>query len=254
MLLKKKNLVIQEKNIIYQITTSNNQKTNKYSNISIIKLEECETKIRNYYNLSDNISLLIFKIDIYEEGLLTPEVVYEIYNSNSKEQLNLTICNDKKISIFLPISIEDGDIIKYNASSDYYNDICYSYTTDKGTDITLNDRKKEFINNNMSLCKRDCEYNGYDYENKKAKCECEIKNEIHLLSKIYNNKKELLYNFTDINNVINLKILKCYRILFSKEGLKKNIGSYIILSIILINIILLIIFIIKGNTKLYIVN
>ena len=247
---KKEDLVIQESNIIYQITTSDNQNSNKYSNISIIKLEECETKIRAYYNLSENISLLIFKIDIYEEGIPTPEVVYEIYNSKTKEQLNLTICSDKKISILLPMSIDNDDIILYNSSSDYYNDICYTFTTDNGTDITLNDRKKEFINNNRSLCKTKCEYNGYDNDNKKVKCECEIKINIPLISEISFNKKELLNNFVNINNVINLEIMKCYKVIFSNEGLIKNIGSYIILSIILINTILLIIFIIKGNKQI----
>ena len=247
----KQDLVNQENNIIYQITTSDNQKTNKYSNISIIKLEECETKLRKNYNLDENIPLLIFKIDIYEEGILTPEVVYEVYNSKTKETLNLTICSDKKISILLPISIEDDDIIKYNASSDYYNDICYTFTTDNKTDITLSDRKKEYIKNNMSLCKTNCEYNGYDNENKKAECECEIKINIPLISEIYINKKDLLSNFEDINNIINLEIMKCYKVIFSKEGLKKNIGNYTILSIILINIILFIVFIIKGKKQLY---
>ena len=33
---------------------------------------------------------------------------------------------------------------------DFYNDICYTYTNSKGTDVTLNDRKNEYINNNKS--------------------------------------------------------------------------------------------------------
>ena len=73
----------------------------------------------------------------------------------------------------------------------------------------------------MSLCKANCEYGGYDYENKKAKCECDIKINIPLISEVYINKKELINNFADINNLINLKIMKCYKVIFSKEGLKK---------------------------------
>ena len=37
---------------------------------------------------------------------------------------------------------------KLNSSRGYYNDICYTTTTEHGTDITLKDRRKEYINGN----------------------------------------------------------------------------------------------------------
>ena len=58
-------------------------------------------------------------------------------------------------------------------------------------------------------------------------------------------------NIIDIRNIINIKILKCFRILFTKEGIKNNIGSYILLSIIFINLFLFFIFLIKGYKKIY---
>ena len=62
-------------------------------------------------------------------------------------------------------------------------------------------------------------------------------------------------NFMKINNYANFKLLKCYKILFSKEGLKSNIGSYILLSIILITIINNALFIKKGyKSLLYIID
>ena len=34
--------------------------------------------------------------------------------------------------------------------------------------------------------------------------------------------KESLYkNFIDINNIANIKIMKCYKVLFNKRGIKK---------------------------------
>ena len=44
--------------------------------------------------------------------------------------------------------------------------------------------------------------------------------------------------------------MKCYKVTLSKEGLKKNIGSYILLSIIFIVTICLIIFLSKGFSRL----
>ena len=44
--------------------------------------------------------------------------------------------------------------------------------------------------------------------------------------------------------------MKCYKIVFNKEGQKNNIGSYILLGIIFLIIILTIIFKIKGYNQL----
>ena len=46
----------------------------------------------------------------------------------------------------------------------------------------------------------------------------------------------------DITNALNIKIMKCYKNVFSTKGLKGNIGSYIILSFIVTVSICLILF------------
>ena len=233
---EKNDLVIQDDNNVYQITFTDNQDSNKNDNISIIKLGECENKLREFYNISEDEPLLIFKIDVYEEGLLVPIIEYEVYRFKTKNKLDLSVCNNIKIDILVPVSIEEKDNYKYNLSSEYYNDICYTYTTENGTDMTIKDRKNEFNNNNMSLCESKCEYDGYDSDIKKAKCKCEVKVKIPLMSEIVINKDKLLDKFTDIKSSLNLKILKCYKLLFSLEGIKTNIGNYIILIIIIITI------------------
>ena len=132
-----------------------------------------------------------------------------------------------------------------------HNNICYSFTTEQGIDISLNDRKKEFINNNMSLCESNCNYKGYNNEIKKSKCECEIKIKIPLFSAIIINKNKLYNSFVDIKNSTNIKVMRCYKSLFTLDGIKKNIGFYILISIIFIIIILCISFIFKGYKLLY---
>ena len=124
--------------------------------------------------MSEDDTLVIFKTDIYKEGLSTPKVEYEIYDVKNKRNLDLNICKDTKIQLLLPCNIDENNVYKYNISSDYYNDICYSYTTDNGTDIILSDRKNEFLDKNMALCENGCEYNGYDSNIKKAICDCDI--------------------------------------------------------------------------------
>ena len=71
--------------------------------------------------------------------------------------------------------MDEKNDFKYNISSEYYNDICFPYTTEADTDIILSDRRNEYIINNMSLCEKDCDYNGYNTTNKKALCKCNVK-------------------------------------------------------------------------------
>ena len=49
----------------------------------------------------------------------------------------------------------------------------------------------------------------------------------------------------------NVEVMKCYNLFFSKNGLIKNLGSYVVLSIFFINIILAILFYIKGYNILH---
>ena len=137
------------------------------------------------------------------------------------------------------------NIIKYNISSDYYNDICFPFTTEYKTDIILSDRWKEYINNNMSLCESNCEFKGYNFDKKEAICECNIKIKLPLISEIVINKNKLFNNFINLEKTTNIYTIKCLKLLFSKNGIINNIGSYIILSILLLNIALLINFILK---------
>ena len=67
-----------------------------------------------------------------------------------------------------------------------------------------------------------------------------------MISEIVINKDKLLNNFKDIKKVLNLDIMKCYKVLFKKEGLVKNIGNYFMNLLIIMILILSILFKIKG--------
>ena len=231
---KKTDSIVRDNGATYTFTTSENQNNNENNNITTIKLGDCENKLRFYYDIPEQIPLLIFKIDVYEEGLKFPKIEYEVYNPNNHEKLNLNVCQNTKVDLSIPIPIDENEIDLYNSSSGFYNDICYTYTSDKGTDISLDDRKKEFVDKNMSVCEENCEFTGYDLDTKKAICSCEVKIKLPLMSEISFDKNRLYDSFTNIKNIANMKILNCYHVLFSKNGFIKNIGSYIVISIILI--------------------
>ena len=215
-----------------------------------IHLGECEKKLREYYHIPDNETLLIFKVEEFEEGLNMPIIQYKIFKEKGRDNLDLNICNGYKIDIIIPVSINEDELYKYNSTSDYYNSICFAYTSENGTDIPLEDRQNEFVKNNMTLCEENCDLDDYDPITKKAKCKCDIKTEMDLSNKKEFNMEEFYNYFIDIKRVANLDVMKCYRNLFTKEGILNNYISFIILPIIAFHLISHIIFHCKDLNRI----
>ena len=186
-------------------------------------------------------------MDIVQEGIQALKVEYDIYcklSGTNLVKLNLTICGGSKVSIFIPIAINDN-VDKLNTSSGYYNDICYTTTSEDGTDISLKDRKAEYTKKGKIVCQEGCSFSEYDNDNKIAKCSCDVKESSPSIANMNINKEKLLENFKDIKNIVNFNFLKCYKKLFTKEGFINNYGGYLTLIIILFHI--LSIFILKVS-------
>ena len=195
------------------------------------------------------------KIDVIQEGMKIPKVEYDVYsklNGNKLIKLNLTVCENSKISLSVPIALSES-LDKLNSSSGYYNDICYTATSDSGTDISLKDRKKEFIEENKTVCQDDCDFSEYDYNTQKAKCSCKVKeSSSSSLADMKINKTKLYENFIDIKNIANFKLMVCYNELFSDKGIKNNIAFYVNIPINIFHIIALILFYTKQKIILII--
>ena len=244
--------IINTEKLIITLTTSQNQRNNKNNNMTKIGLEDCEILLRDYYNISLNETLYIKKIDIIQDSMKTLEVEYNVYAKlfgKNLINLNLTICEKSKISIFVPFIINDH-IDKFNSSSGYYNDICYTTTTEDGTDILLKDRQREFINKDNIICQEDCIFSEYNYDTFEAKCSCKVKECVQSYADMKIDKLRLLDNFKNIKNFQNLNILVCYDKLFNKKGILNNIGFYLIFVIILFHIITILIFKLKEFSLL----
>ena len=229
------------------ITTTQNQKNSINDNMTNIDLGECEILLRNFYNLSNKEILYIKKLDIIQEGMKIPKIEYEVYSKLRRKnlvKLNLTICQKSKIDISIPIIIKES-LDKFNTCSGYFNDLCYITTSDSGTDISLKDRKNEFIENNRTVCQEDCNFSEYNYTSQKAKCSCRVQNFSNSIVDMNINKTKLLENFKNIKNVANLNFLICHKTLFSKKGILYNIGCYLIIVIMIFKIISFFVFYIK---------
>ena len=165
------------------------------------------------------------------EGKTGPKVEYEIYypfDGINLHLLDISICEGQEIFIKYPLDISKEELDLYNRNSKYYNDICYTYTNSKGTDITLNEYKEE---------------------NKRLLCSCEAKSTISMISQIKVDKNKL-YKFIDLRQIINFRVMKCIKLLFSIKGIQSNIGFYSFFPTIIAYIVALFVFYLKEFKKI----
>ena len=247
-----KNDIVQFEKMTFTLTTTENQINDKNnSNITTVDLGDCEQLLRIAYNISEKEKIYMKKIDVIQEGMKTPKVEYDVYskiNGSNLIKLNLSHCPNSKVDISVPAEITEN-IDKLNSSSGYYNDICYTTTSDSGTDIILKDRKIEFVEGNKTICQEKCIFSDYDKKIKKAKCTCDIVQSSSSFADIHINKEKLYENFVNFRNIANVNLLICYRVLFSKKGVIKNYGALSLIPLLLFHFIIIILFYAKNLYK-----
>ena len=255
-----------ENNSIFQITTTGNE-LNRYdgkilnnNNLSIIDLGACEITLKSKYNIDPNLSLIIKKFEIITISS-ERNIQYEVYHPITKEKLNLSLCHSDTIDLYIPITLDQklldlyDDLQKsgydlFDINDPFYNDICSPYKSENETDVLLSDRKNDYYNNNYTTCQSNCEYSAFISEYKFLKCECKIIVDdinIHDFNKF---SKKIYKNFYDIARNSNFKTLKCSKLVFNKNHLKKNIGNFIVIAFFVCYFCFFIIFIIKGISPL----
>ena len=258
-LLENEEKIIIGNNITYEITTTKKNNKNYYNNISFIDFGECENILKEYYNIE---YLLVLKFDIKLNDFTPFKVEYKIYNPITKEKLDLSLCNNK-ITVEIPLIIDNYYLALYNdfyeigydifnKNEPFYYDICITFTTNVSTDIILSDRRKTYYNKDWNFCENGCKYESYDKENKLIKCSCPVKKDPIIKIDIpdFEFTKEDLLDFFNIKTYANLACLKCYKLLFSKNGFIKNYGNYLILLIIFIFIIIMFLFYSKYDQNI----
>ena len=257
--------IIMTENVIFQISSLKEQKNNENPSISSIDLGECEKILKKNLSLNESQELIIFKIDIKSEDLSSTYVQYEIYDPTTLELVLLDACKDIPINIKIPSHLDENTESIYNSLSksgynlfdlndDFYNDICSTYTTTNGTDLTLADRKNLIYdyNGDKNMCQEGCIFQSYNSTTKKSDCNCsvQIAETITDMEKINYEKSNFGEEFYQTLNNSNFRVLKCYKLVFSKIGQKNNIGSYIMSVLCFIFLILLLLYLFKENSKI----
>lgn len=245
--LKENKTLIGNDYIVEIYKTSINNSVASKNEVSSIQLTQCEKVLKRYYDIPEEESLIIIKYDHLNYLEIVNQVEYKVYNKDGK-LLNLNICEGLNVNISIPINdifnLAQGEkfyqkgIDIYNPYSDYYNDICVSYT-EEGPNI-ISKRRKEY--KDIPFCESHCNYLGIDYNTRKVNCECSI------IREVYRNKAKLFEENYQSSVIL---ILKCYNLVFNFSNLKYNIGFWLFLSLMLLQFIFVNVIILRDKNILY---
>ena len=238
-----------DNNYVYELTnTFNDNSNNSKYNLSTIDLGECENIVKRENEIDQNIPLIILKLEKTGEVASNRNIQFEVYHPITKKKLDISVCeqidfyisvnlDQKALDLYLDLQNYGYDL--FNPNDSFYQDICAHYTTENGTDVLLSDRKKYFFNDTETSCQEGCEYLQYNLEKKQIKCECNItpENNIEPEEGKKFSGKMLYESFYDVLRFSNIRILKCYKLVFSFEGENGNYGSILMVVLFAIYII-----------------
>ena len=218
-----------------------------------IDFSECEKILKEKYP-TKQFRILQINIENPNEKCLTDQVEYKIYDEEGQE-IELSICKDATIKIEYEIKetsmldikqisyLKEKGIDVFDIKSDFFNDICYSYSDDdSGSDMILSDRVTDLYQN-YSLCGEGCDYDSFNIDKMSANCDCEVKQEVSSEVEEGNFESYIKSAFLESN----FGVIKCYNIVFSIKGKLNNVGFWIFSALVLFHFPINIFYFIKGT-------
>ena len=185
----KSQIIKGENDIIFQITNEKNElellkngSLNNYD-LSIIELGKCETELREKNNIDDEQVLIYLKQEITNSKTSEKNITYEVYEPINYTKLNLSICDNIPINIYVSLNLseETNDIYEkikelgynmFNIDDPFYRDICTPYKSAFETDMLTDDRINYIYYNEDSECQENCEFTNYIANTGYINCTC----------------------------------------------------------------------------------
>ena len=217
---------------------------------SNINFGECQKKLRKYYNIPDDVSLTLIKLDYRKEDSKISQIEYEIFNpKNRSEKLDLSICADEKIEVINPIDItsnkinnlikSDNNFNFTDFSESLYKDKCSKFTSEDGAYVLTQDRILDY-NYENEYCQKGCTLKEINATSGNAICRCPTNNGFRNISldsyeeEIVNIESQLGKDKYKNNrySATNIKALKCLKNIFDSGFVKNYI--FIIFTLLLV--------------------
>ena len=103
--------VFENENMKITLTTIRNQKNITNNNMTVIDLCKCETMLRTKYYLNEDDIIYMKIIEIKQEEIKIPKIEFDVYSKltgSNLIKLNLSVCENTKISLSIPIEITEN--------------------------------------------------------------------------------------------------------------------------------------------------
>ena len=237
---------------------------NQNNNLTYVDLGECEGKLKSSYELNENDDLIVVQLEKESDILSQIYIQFDVYHPTTHEKLNLSICQDTKFDLYVPVNLSDriNQIYKqameqnydpFDINDKFYREICTPYNSENGTDVLL-DEREEFIYStvvNETLCPDNCEYSSYSLDNRYIKCECNVNTSGIVTFDLEHISADNAYKSTvsTLKNT-NWKVMICYNLVFNFKIFCHNYGSIITLILLIIYVVFLFYYFCKGITPL----
>lgn len=229
-------------------TQTNSQESTGLTNLTIVNLSECEMILKDIYKIENEEPLIIAQIDYKNEDVPVNTVAYILFSISGRE-LNISYCNGVEITITSPINnsseitltyeqisrLYNSGIDVFDSQHSFFNERCFNFTSDDGTDVPLLDRRNDYYQN-VSLCASGCTYSGINIETFTVNCTCSI------LEEEEKNEDNFYSSFSRSISEANFEVVKCYQAVFNSDIIFKNIGSYIMFGMFIIHVVNFILF------------
>jgi hypothetical protein len=215
--------LIGDKAVSGQIFISNSSSPNVAeeaikNHLPIYNLTECEAVLKSYYHISGEILYLSSNLDGSISENDTNSYSISAYNAETREKLDLDICNNVTFHVQLPLNeaanlnmtlykkMKSQGIDVFNKTDPAFTDFCFvnSYN---GADTTVNWRRDNILQSNIPLCLGiNCTYNGLN-ENNYIDCEC---TGLQSDNSVFNTAVNFIF---DSISKLNIQVIYCYKVI-----------------------------------------
>lgn len=199
------------------------------------------------YDEVNNIPITQIEINNNYSSSLSFEVSYPLHNfesSNVNEKYSKNL-----ISTIKDLYGIDPELNFNDKNSKLFNDICYVFTSKEKTDITIEDRIKDFYQD-LSFCENNCVlidvYDKSELKNPRSLCNCEIKDKTKSDEENYS----LFLNENFMQTKSNINALKCAKQTFSSKKVASNPLFWIYIILLFIECLLFVNIIFCGKLSI----
>ena len=127
----------------------------KHRKASFLDLVDCEAELKNFYWLTEEDSFIIVQTEKKTSVASEKDVKIEVYHPITHEKVELTLCQNLKANLYIPVDLSERTESLYRRMMDqgydpfdyydkFYREICTPYNSENGTDVLLDD-SEEFI-------------------------------------------------------------------------------------------------------------